>query len=285
MGTESGTAVALEQQQLQECPECHTELLGKYCYKCGENPPAAHDLSLRHFLHHGLHELTHLDSKVFRTLGTLIVKPGVLTADYLAGRRQRYVLPLRLFLVIFALYFFLYTRPGVALYDVRFIVKTGTRSGQINPLQHLLERQAFKKNLTTEAFFDRVNERWQHDVSFFQLGDVFFFAICLAMANWRRYFVEHLIFSLHTLSFTLLFGCLTWLYYEHYGLRQSGILIIASTLIYILYLFLGLPKVYSATGWQALLKSCFLVAGLMVSRTFFIFFTLVIAILQSIRGH
>ena len=283
MDTELGTAVASEQQQLQECPECHTELLGKYCYKCGEHPPAAHDLSLRHFLHHGLHELTHLDSKVFRTLGTLIVKPGVLTADYLAGRRQRYVLPLRLFLVIFALNFFLYTRPGVALYDVRFIIKAGTYSGQVNPLQHLLEREAARKHMTTDALFDRLNEHWQHDVSFFQLGDVFFFAICLALANWRRYFVEHLIFSLHTLSFVLLFGCLTWLYYGLYGIRQSGVLIIISTLIYLLYLFRGLAKVYPGTRLQLLLKACFLVAGLMVSRSFFIFFTLVIATLQSLR--
>ncbi len=285
MDTESGSALAPEQEKLQECPECHAELLGKYCSNCGEKLPDAHDLSLRHFLHHGLHELTHLDSKIFRTLRTLILKPGVLTAEYLAGRRQRYVLPLRLFLVIFALNLFLYTRPGVALYDVRFLIKAGTSPGQINPLKRLLEQEALKKHISTDEFFDRLNEHWQHDVSFFQLGDVFFFAICLALVNWRRYFVEHLVFSLHTLSFTLLLGCVTWLYYERFGLRQNGILIVISMMIYLLYLFRGLPKVYRVAGWQALLKSCFLVAGLMASRIFFISFTFEVAIMQSVRSH
>ena len=53
---------------------------------------------MKHFLHHGLHELTHFDSKIFRTVQALLFRPGLLTVEYLAGRRKRYVLPLRLFL-------------------------------------------------------------------------------------------------------------------------------------------------------------------------------------------
>jgi hypothetical protein len=276
------TAPSLHQPTLESCPECETPLAGKYCHECGERPPDAHDLTLRHFLHHGLHELTHFDSKIFRTLKTLIVTPGVLTADYLAGRKKRYVLPLRLFLVIFALNFFLYTRPGVALYDIRVILAASPQ-GQL--LDTKFEHKAAKMHMTKEALYEHFNEHWQHNLSFFQLGDVFFFAVCLAIVNRRRYFVEHLIFALHTLSFTFLFSCVVWLYYAHYGFRQNAALILTSIIVSFLYLWRALPKVYKTTGWNTLAKSFLVVIGLEISRAFFMIFTFVLAMIQALRGH
>jgi hypothetical protein len=278
------TAPSPHQPNLQNCPECETPLTGKYCHECGEKPPDAHDLTLRHFVSHGVHELTHVDSKIFRTLKALILKPGVLTAEYFAGRRQRYVPPLRLFLVIFALNFFLYTRPMVAFYSVHFLITASKTAGQGDALERQIEHAAGKRHTTKEALIEQIDEHWQHDLSFFQLGDVGFFAICLAVVNWRRYFVEHLIFSLHVFSFTLLVGCAAWFYYARYGFHQNAVLVGISMTIYLLYLFRALPRVYGSTGWTAFLKSCFLVAGLVVARSFFITFTLVVAMLQTFQG-
>src|SRR5437016_1662576 len=143
----------LEEQGKAACPECGAELQGKYCHECGEKKPDRHDLQLKHFFHHGLHEITHLDSKIFRTLRALIVQPGFLTTEYMAGRRHRYFLPLRLFLVIFALNLFLYTRPGVAVYDMRFLVKNDKQG----LLEKKLEHAAQKRGLTKEALFDQIN--------------------------------------------------------------------------------------------------------------------------------
>src|SRR6476646_10537554 len=140
--TETATSVP-HQETSQNCPECAAPLIDKYCHRCGEKLPDAHDLTLKHFLYHGLHELTHFDSKIFRTVQALLFRPGLLTVEYLAGRRKRYVLPLRLFLVIFALNFFLYTRPGVALYDMRFITSTP----QSKQFADLLERKAAKRHM------------------------------------------------------------------------------------------------------------------------------------------
>ena len=276
------TTPSLHQPTLQSCPECETVLAGKYCHECGEKPPDAHDLTLKHFFHHGLHELTHFDSKIFRTLKTLIFDPGVLTADYLAGRKKRYVMPLRLFLVIFALNFFLYTRPVVAFYSIDFLMNASKAAGQGNALEKAIEHAAEKRHTTKEALIDRINEHWQHDVSFFQLGDVFFFAVCLAMVNWRRYFVEHLIFSLHAFSFILLIGCVAWFYYARYGYKHNIILAGVSLIIYLLYLFRALPRVYGSTGWTAFFKCCFLAACVVVTRSFFIMFTLIVAMVQTL---
>jgi len=276
------TAPSLHEQQLRDCPECNTALVCRYCHECGEKPPDPHDLTLKHFFHHGLHELTHVDSKIFRTLRMLIGSPGVLTADYLAGRKQRSVLPLRLFLVVFALNFFLYTRPGVALYDMSFVLHASP-NGKI--LEDKFEHTAEKRHTTKDALFEQLNEHWQHNVSFFQLGDVFFFAVCLAIVNRRRYFVEHLIFSLHVLSFSFLLGSVAWLYYWRYGFRQNVVLIIISLALMVLYLWKAIPKVYGTTSGGALLRAFFLILGLELSRIFFISFTLMVAIVQTLRPH
>jgi hypothetical protein len=50
--------------------------------------------------------LTTLDSRLWRTLEFLLLRPGRLTADYLKGRRARYAPPLRLFLGASLIFFF-----------------------------------------------------------------------------------------------------------------------------------------------------------------------------------
>ena len=246
------TAPLQRRQDSIQCPECNTDLLGQYCHECGGKVPNPHDFTIKHFLHQAIHEFTHLDSKVFRTLRALVASPGTLTAEYLAGKKQRYVLPLRLFILVFALNFFLYTRPGVALYDIRFII---TASPQGQDLEKKLERGAQKRHTTKEVIFDQINEHWQHNASLFQLGDVFFFAVTLAIVNRRRYFGEHLIFSLHTLSFSLLYGSVAWLYYLRYGFRQNWALVLLSFAILLFYLWRAIPRVYGARGWHTLLKA------------------------------
>lgn len=50
-------------------------------------------------------EVLDVDGRIFRTIRLLFTRPGQLTADFLSGRRARYVHPLRLFLVVSGLYF------------------------------------------------------------------------------------------------------------------------------------------------------------------------------------
>ncbi|HLJ47985.1 MAG TPA: DUF3667 domain-containing protein [Bryobacteraceae bacterium] len=90
-------------KQHAPCVSCGADLHGGFCSACGE--PAVHegDLSLRHLTHEFLHEFTHLDGKIWRTLFALLFQPGRLTKEYWSGRRGRWIRPLRLYLVISAL--------------------------------------------------------------------------------------------------------------------------------------------------------------------------------------
>jgi hypothetical protein len=71
---------------------------------CGQKQPRANP-SVREFLHETTHELAHWDGKLPATLKALLLKPGLLTEDFLAGRRARWLPPLRLYLICSIGYF------------------------------------------------------------------------------------------------------------------------------------------------------------------------------------
>jgi hypothetical protein len=88
-----------------QCPSCGAPKLGPYCAHCGERFLTPADFDLRHFLLHDLpHDVWHVDGKLKRTLRALFARPGLLPAEYTAGRRVPYIAPLRLYLAVFLLH-------------------------------------------------------------------------------------------------------------------------------------------------------------------------------------
>ena len=87
------------------CENCGAKLTGPHCAQCGQ---AAIDYrrSFRHVIVDVLDSFLNWDSKFFATIGLLIVKPWRLTNEFLAGKRVRYLHPLRLYLLASILFFF-----------------------------------------------------------------------------------------------------------------------------------------------------------------------------------
>src|SRR5437867_2500876 len=90
---------------LTHCEDCGAQLQGHWCGQCGQ---AAVDYrrSFRHVVADVLDSFLNWDSKFFTTIGLLIVKPWRLTNEFLAGKRVRYLNPLRLYLLASILFFF-----------------------------------------------------------------------------------------------------------------------------------------------------------------------------------
>jgi Protein of unknown function (DUF3667) len=87
-----------------ECPNCGAMRDGAFCGRCGQKA-ASLNPSFREFLHELFHELAHFDGKIVRSTRFLLAKPGFLSQEYFAGRRARYISPIRLYLVFSILYF------------------------------------------------------------------------------------------------------------------------------------------------------------------------------------
>ena len=90
---------------LPYCENCEAPMAGPFCAQCGQ---AAVDYrrSFRHVIVDILDSFLNWDSKFFATIGWLIARPWHLTNQFLAGRRVRYVHPLRLYLLVSILFFF-----------------------------------------------------------------------------------------------------------------------------------------------------------------------------------
>lgn len=87
------------------CANCGAQLTDRYCGHCGQDSHVS--LSLGHFLDEFVEGLFHVDSKFWRTLRALLTRPGLLTQEYLDGKRLRYSPPFRSYLVISIAYFVL----------------------------------------------------------------------------------------------------------------------------------------------------------------------------------
>ena len=90
------------------CGNCHNPVEGRYCRICGQED-RTYLLSLKELVGEFFGELTNFDSRFFRSMKPLLFKPGHLTLEYTRGRRQHYFPPIRLYIIISLLFFFVAT--------------------------------------------------------------------------------------------------------------------------------------------------------------------------------
>ncbi len=79
-------------------------LRGQYCGSCGQRA-RGRLISLWELLQDAFGDLFEIDSRLWRTLIPLLIRPGRLTRDYLEGKRARYMPPFRMYLVLSVIFF------------------------------------------------------------------------------------------------------------------------------------------------------------------------------------
>jgi hypothetical protein len=239
------------------CANCGADLVGNYCHRCGQKKIHRHEFSLKHFIGHLIHEVTHFDSnKILKTFFALLFKPGLLTSEYLAGKKGRYINPIRLYLTFSALYFLF---AWGALADVRGNSAQRTAS---NPATIAM---AQAKGMDPKALAEKVQQKAEKYAAGLRFASVLISGVFLSVLyfSMKRYYVEHLIFSLNFYSFDFFFKsvfALLFILFAAIGLKLPTIVLNFFYPIALLYLVFALRRVYRESWPNTVVKAVVLFA-------------------------
>lgn len=180
---------------IENCPNCGTALLGSHCHECGQKKIHHNELSLRRFLGRLISDFTDVESnKVFRTFSALVTRPGLLAIEYVAGRRGNYIGPVKLYLTFSALYFLF---AWSVLSDVRG--GSAQRTARHPVTVSMARQRGMDPNVLADRIYQKA-EKYATGLRFFSvlISGIFLAALYFRM---RKYYVEHLVFSLYYYSF------------------------------------------------------------------------------------
>lgn len=97
----------LQERKEKNCLNCNAQVYGKFCHICGQENYVPKE-SFWHLVTHFVEDITHFDGKFFTSLKLLITRPGFLSTEYLRGKRNSYLNPIRMYIFTSALFFLIF---------------------------------------------------------------------------------------------------------------------------------------------------------------------------------
>lgn len=208
------------------CRNCETQLMARYCHKCGQDSYAGSERTVGEILYNTMDTVFAWDNKIFNTLKYLVFYPGKLTKDFFNGKVVQYVYPAKMFWFITVLFFAvinLSDKIDDGLSDdndietnVDFNTSQETIAGSIQQdardkkMEKEVTDSSVGKKRTNKAPHEKVELKFKQDfVSYvpyimFLLIPFFAFLLFILFYKKKKYYASHMIFALHFHSFVFL---------------------------------------------------------------------------------
>ena len=242
------------------CPDCGTPGSGNYCANCGEEmEPRV--LRIRHYIRDVFQELLSFDSKFLHSIPALLFKPGFLAKEFVAGRRKRYLSPLKLHIIIAILMFLSIGYILRTQFDIQ-LTKLNKDHKIDSVFSAARQENAVNGDTTKVPTVDDIKtatdyvQGMETEVGPYVLllcsTPTFAFCLKLLYRKRKKLFVEHLIFSLYFFSFTYLIFIPPILWLHSYLFPTSGIIVC-------IYLYFAIRNYYNDRGFRLVLRSLFCV--------------------------
>jgi hypothetical protein len=256
-----------------------------FCPRCGEEPLALRELTLRGLAEKLLHAVTSIDARTARSAWKLLRRPGELTLAWTSGVRRAYVAPFQLFLIANVLFFALQWMTSENVFSSSLDSHLHHQDWS-ELAQSQLARRLEPTQMSPEQYaplFDRavvINAK-----SLILLMTLpFALLLPLAFLRERRPFMTHVAFSLHLYTFLLLVFCVALLAAKLSAFLGFGgldapmvdnVLSGANLAACAAYIYLAIGPVYGATGTLRATKALLLalaVAAIVLGYRFVLFF-------------
>ncbi|MBT3250698.1 MAG: DUF3667 domain-containing protein [Candidatus Marinimicrobia bacterium] len=217
------------------CHNCDAPIQGLYCHDCGQKY-VEKKVGVKTIVSDFFDDYFTVDSKIIKSILPLLFKPGFLTNEYLAGRRESYVKPFRIYIITSMLFFFFVfmntDNPFININESEpDNIETAAADSVATELQDSLftadtensfnlsfDEDSTDNSLLGEFFVNQAGKL--NDMNGDEIASLFseFFkrnlpramfiilpviAAILKLFFWRqrKYYIEHFIFSLHLHSF------------------------------------------------------------------------------------
>jgi hypothetical protein len=270
-------SVTTHDEPTSHCLNCGAAVSYHYCALCGQETKL-HVPSAGEFIHEFVGHYIALEGKLWITVLKLLSRPGFLTAEYIAGRRARYVQPLRVYLSFSILFFLLLKLAGTPVGSIEqddaraqapvASVQAARAAQEPSPwvsglplaLQGKLNAfnarpVAEQSRLLGAAFFAYV------PYAMFLLMPLFAFYLKLLYLGSGRRYGEHVLFALHTNAFAFAMFSLFFLT----SFLELGLLTFAMIMWLMFYLPIAMRRVYGGSRLSTALRWIVLAALHLVS--------------------
>jgi Protein of unknown function (DUF3667) len=191
------------------CLNCGAEVTGKFCSSCGQENIETHE-NFFHLVFHVIGDFFHFDSKFFRSFIPLFTKPGFLTAEYWAGRRQHYIHPLRLFFFVTIVMVIIanayYHKYEQQILEEKVVVTSNSTTTQTEESKKETERMKSKILTGVRKTFGEISVYLKY-ISFLLLP-VYALGFKLLYRRSKRFYIDHLAYTLHIQSFAYIIASL-----------------------------------------------------------------------------
>ena len=257
------------------CLNCGTNVQLEYCPECGQHEIDS-DPTLREFLHELAEEFLHWDGKLLTTFRLLVARPGALTCEYIAGRRVRYISPLRLYLTCSLVFFFVSAAvPQSTRTQVHRGRQVSTQIGLITvtepdsataiaALDSMARHRKMASRLWGKHFGAAMRQRGAVIAAMsaavpktmFVMVPMFAALVMLAFRRMRRRFPQHLAFALHVHAYMYL--VLTAMLVRHFVPTVVPAVVLMELLAFgaiTIYLVQSMRNVYGVRTREAIGRS------------------------------
>lgn len=264
-----------DEEATRRCKNCDNEFQGRYCNRCGEKVVERYERTALHFLDNVFNAFTFIDGKFWRSLKTMMVRPGKMSRDMMEGKRQPYMKPVAFFFVGNVIYF---------LFPL-FETFNTSLNAQMNFMPysdyvHMTVNNYVQENsLSFEDFANRYNAEstaWAK-MLLIVLAPLFLPFLCLINYGKRFYISDHFLFAMEFSSYLVLMGAilfplllfllvgifklagidLDFLASDAYSTPFLGVLIAY-------FLGLGLRNFYQFVWWRNIISSLLIVGSMYV---------------------
>ena len=267
------------------CINCKSKLKGPYCYQCGEKIVTEKDFTIKKLLEQTVDVFTHLDSKIFSTLKFLLLKPGKLSEDYVAGLRKPFMKPFQIFFLTNILFFLLLSNVDIFRIPSAYLFNEINHWGyNVTKIveQKIIETNKTKNEIALVYDLKSAILAKTYVITFIPLLS---FVFALLFIRKKLQIGKHIVFATHLFSFLILILILWLLFFSLLPKIYSdkiNFIKIPLLIIWVLYIGIAIKQFYKSTWLYTIVST---LIGIVAFMFFLETYRTVISLYSLLHTH